>query len=71
MEAVCEAGAGADPRLDPSVDWLLAQQDTAGCWVNRYPYTGKMHVDIDRAGEPSRWVTLRACRVLRMIDAAG
>ncbi|MGZ8512572.1 MAG: nitrogen fixation protein NifH [Candidatus Limnocylindria bacterium] len=70
MEAVCEAGAGGDPRLDPAVDWLLAQQDAQGRWVNRYPYLGKMHVDIDPAGEPSRWVTLRACRVLKMIDEA-
>jgi hypothetical protein len=29
-----------------------------------------MHLDIDRAGQPSRWVTLRACRVLKMIDEA-
>ena len=70
MEAVCEAGAGADPRLDPAVDWLLRQQNADGRWVNRYPYTGKMHVDIDRGGQPSRWVTLRACRVLKMIGEA-
>jgi hypothetical protein len=67
MEAVCEAGAAADQRLEPAVDWLLAQQDAGGRWANRYPYAGKMHVDIDRAGAPSRWVTLRACRVLKMI----
>jgi hypothetical protein len=30
-----------------------------------------MHIDIDRAGEPSRWVTLRVCHALKMIDEAG
>ena len=70
MEAVCEAGAGGDPRLDSAVDWLLRQQNAEGRWINRYPYSGKMHIDIDRAGEPSRWVTLRACRVLKIIDEA-
>jgi hypothetical protein len=64
-EAVSEAGHASDPRLDAVVAWLLAQQDEEGRWPNRYPYAGKMHVDIDRAGEPSRWVTLRACRVLK------
>jgi hypothetical protein len=64
-EAVSEAGHASDPRLDAVVAWLLAQQDEEGRWPNRYPYTGKMHVDIERAGEPSRWVTLRACRVLK------
>jgi hypothetical protein len=64
-EAVSEAGHASDPRLDAVVAWLLAQQDEEGRWPNRYPYAGKMHVDIDRAGQPSRWVTLRACRVLK------
>ncbi len=66
MEAVCEAGAAADPRLRSSIDWLLDQQDAQGRWKNRYNYRGKMHTDIDTGGQPSRWVTLRACRVLRM-----
>jgi hypothetical protein len=71
MEAVGESGAGADPRLGPSVSWLLAQQDADGRWANRYRYPGRMHIDIDRPGVPSRWVTLRACRALRMIAGSG
>jgi hypothetical protein len=67
LEALVVAGAGRDPRLGHAVEWLLAQQDARGRWVNRYPYAGKMWVDIDEPGAPSRWVTLRACRVLRAI----
>ncbi|MFH0751863.1 MAG: prenyltransferase/squalene oxidase repeat-containing protein [Chloroflexota bacterium] len=67
LEALCEAGAAGDPRLRPAVDWLLAQQDDRGRWVNRYAYAGKMVVDIDVQGAPSKWVTLRACRVLRAV----
>ncbi|HSK41356.1 MAG TPA: hypothetical protein VK943_16445 [Arenibaculum sp.] len=48
MEAVGEAGRAGDPRLQPAVDWLLAQQDAQGRWRNRYTYTGKMNVDIAR-----------------------
>lgn len=66
MEAVTEAGAAGDPRLASSIEWLLAQQDAEGRWRNRYNYRGKMHLDIDTGGAPSRWVTLRACRVLKM-----
>jgi hypothetical protein len=29
-----------------------------------------MLVDIDRPGQPSRWVTLRACRVLKAVAGA-
>ncbi len=67
LEALCEAGAAGDPRLGPAIDWLLAQQDDHGRWANRYAYVGKMVVDIDAQGEPSKWATLRACRVLKAV----
>jgi hypothetical protein len=71
LEAVCEAGHAADPRLRPGVERLLREQDAAGRWANRYAYQGKLVADIDRPGKPSRWVTLRACRVLRAVAEAG
>lgn len=67
LEALVEAGAGRDARLAGAIEWLVARQDSAGRWANRYAYTGKMWVDIDAPGAPSRWVTLRACRVLRAV----
>jgi hypothetical protein len=67
LEALCEAGAAGDPRLRPAIDWLLSQQDGDGRWANRYAYEAKMVRDIDRQGRPSRWVTLRACRVLKAV----
>jgi hypothetical protein len=70
MEAVCEAGAAGDPRLAGAVDWLVAQQGPDGRYVDRYAYAGKMAADIDIPGKPSRWVTLRACRVLRAVHEA-
>ena len=70
MEAICAAGAAGDPRLSGAVHWLLAQQGPDGRYVNRYAYAGKMVADIDAPGKPSRWVTLRACRVLRAVHHA-
>jgi hypothetical protein len=69
LEALCEAGAAGDPRLDSAVAWLLGQQDARGRWPNRYAYQGKMIVDIDQSAMPSKWVTLRACRVLKAVAA--
>jgi hypothetical protein len=65
LEALCEAGMAADPRLDRAVDRVVAGQDARGRWPNRYSYSGRMVIDIDRPGRPSKWVTLRACRVLK------
>jgi hypothetical protein len=67
LEALCEAGAAAEPRLRPAAEWLLAQRGGDGRWANRYAYKGKMNVDIDVPGRPSKWVTLRALRVLAAI----
>jgi hypothetical protein len=70
LEALCEAGAAADPRLGNAVEWLLGQQDAEGRWPNRYAYQGKMARDVDVQGRPSKWVTLRACRVLKAVTEA-
>jgi hypothetical protein len=70
LEALCEAGAAGDPRLGPAVEWLLAQRDADGRWPNRYAYQGKMLIDIDVPGRPSKWVTLRALRVLAAVGAS-
>jgi len=68
LEVLSELGYGRDPRLTPAVEWLLSKQDEAGRWRNEYAYNAKTWVDFERQGRPSKWVTLRACRVLR---AAG
>jgi hypothetical protein len=65
LEALTELGLGADPRLSHAYEWLLAKQDGAGRWRNEYAYNGKTWVDFERQGRPSKWVTLRACLVLR------
>jgi hypothetical protein len=70
LEALCEAGAAADPRLNHAVEWLLSQQDGDGRWANRSSYAGKMAAPIDRPNEPSRWVTFRACEVLKSVGGA-
>jgi hypothetical protein len=65
LETLTELGKARDPRLGHAVEWLLQQQDRSGRWRNRYPYRGKLWSDVDRPGAPSRWVTLRACYVLK------
>ena len=65
LEVLCELGHGRDPRLARAIEWLLAKQDERGRWRNEYAYNGKTWVDFERQGQPSKWVTLRASRVLR------
>ena len=46
------------------------EQDDEGRWKNQYAYNGKTLVDFERQGEPSKVVTLRACRVLKAVGEA-
>jgi hypothetical protein len=65
LEVLAELGHARDERLTRALAWLEGLQDGDGQWPNRYAYNGKTWIDIERQGEPSKWVTLRACTVLR------
>lgn len=65
LETLAELGHAKDPRLRSALEWVLSQQDERGRWRNRYAYNGKMWLDIERQGAVSKWVTLRACFVLK------
>jgi hypothetical protein len=65
LEALCALGLAGDPRLRNALEWLLSKQVAPGRWTNTYAYNGKTLVDVERQGQVSKWVTLRACRVLR------
>ena len=65
LEVLGELGHGRDKRLKPALEWLLARQDAHGRWKNQYAYAGKLWADIELQGGLSKWVTLRACCVLK------
>lgn len=64
LEALGELGHARDQRLANALGWIEAQQRD-GRWTNRCAYNRKTVVDIERQGTPSKWVTLRACAVLK------
>jgi len=70
LEALAEAGCGNDPRLEEAVELALSKQDEYGRWKLEYGYKGKMWADIEKKGKPSKWVTLRAVRMLKMIHGS-
>ena len=65
LKALVKAGCGGDPRLGQAVDLVLSKQDKDGRWKMEYGYHGKMWADVEKKGQPSKWVTLRALRVVK------
>ncbi|MFN2114419.1 MAG: nitrogen fixation protein NifH [Anaerolineae bacterium] len=68
LEVLVALGHGDDPRLARGIELVLSKQDEHGRWPLEYTYNGKTWVDIERKGAPSKWVTLRALRVLRHVE---
>jgi hypothetical protein len=64
LEALAELGRVRDPRAAPAVEMVLAKQDELGRWRNEHSYRGLLWSNVDGA-RPSKWVTLRAARVLK------
>ncbi|MBI4770577.1 MAG: hypothetical protein HY784_09275 [Chloroflexi bacterium] len=62
--ALVEAGYGADPRLRPGLALIRSKRGPDGRWPLKHSLNGKMWADIEQKGQPGKWVTLRALRVL-------
>ena len=60
------AGVAPDSRASEAIDLVASKRDANGRWPLDVRYPGVMPVEIEEAspGMPSRWITLRALRVL-------
>jgi hypothetical protein len=64
------AGVAPDERIAEAIDLVRQKRDEQGRWPLENPHPGPTHFEMEgRAGEPSRWNTLRALRVLRWASA--
>lgn len=64
LDVLRAAGTGYDVRLDAAVDVIRARRRADGRWSGTTQYPGCTHLTYPRAGEPDRWLTLQALRVL-------
>ncbi|MFC1920540.1 nitrogen fixation protein NifH [Chloroflexota bacterium] len=65
LEALAALGQAGNPELANALDLVINKQDQQGRWLLEHTYNGKMWVDIEKKGQPSKWITLRALRVLK------
>ena len=66
LEYLCSAGVAHDERMAEAIDFVASKRDSDGLWPLETKYAGVMPVEMDGAeGQPSRWNTLRALRVLK------
>jgi len=72
LEYLRRAGVTPDERLAEAIELVASKRDGDGRWLLETCYPGVMPVELDEAqGRPSRWITLRALRVLKWYSAGG
>jgi hypothetical protein len=54
-----------DQRMQEAIDLLISKQDSEGRWTLETTFNGRMLVNIEQRGKPSKWITLNALRVLK------
>ncbi|MDD5288055.1 MAG: terpene cyclase/mutase family protein [Dehalococcoidales bacterium] len=56
-----------DNRMQDAIDLTLSKQDAQGRWVMEKSYNNRFLVSVEKDGEPSKWLTLNAMRILKNI----
>ena len=64
------SGAAPDSRMQEAVELVAAKRDEGGRWSLEVMYPGVMPIDLgETVGRQSRWLTLRALRVLKWYES--
>lgn len=65
LEFMRRAGVSPEERVAEAIDLVESRRGSDGRWPLDVQYPGKMPIEINEGeGQPSRWITLRALRVL-------
>jgi hypothetical protein len=65
LEYLRKAGVPPDERLAEAIELVESKRDSEGRWPLENPHPGTLPVEMNESeGQPSRWNTLRALRVL-------
>ncbi|HEY7848890.1 MAG TPA: hypothetical protein VIC27_02440 [Ktedonobacterales bacterium] len=72
LDYLREAGVAPDERVTEALGIVESKRDADGRWLLERAHHDQLLVDLgEREGEPSRWITLRALRVLRWAGRQG
>jgi hypothetical protein len=58
-----------DKRMNDALRIIVKKRTADGYWLLQQRYSGKTFFEMEQVGEPSRWNTLRALRILRKYPA--
>ena len=53
------------PEFEEAIDLVINRMDRSGYWINENKFRNPMLVEIEAKKAPSKWLTFRACFVLK------
>jgi hypothetical protein len=65
LEVLTKLGYANDERLNDAVKVLMQKRQSNGTWILENSPMGRMQANIEAKGQPSKWITLIALRVLK------
>lgn len=66
VDVLAQLGYGGDERLQGAIEFVLDKGDEEGRWLLEHTLD-KTWTKFGNKGEPSKWVTLRALRMLKRL----
>ncbi len=69
LEYFAQAKAPYDKRMEEALAIIKSKRNSDGQWKVAAHHPGRTHFTMEKAGQPSRWNTLRALRVLKHFKA--
>lgn len=73
LDILTQLGFGGERRLRPALDILLQKRQADGTWLMGPPPPDSQKpkpLVIEKTGKPSKWITLKALRVLKRVEDA-
>jgi len=54
-----------DTRMQDAIDLMISKQNKNGRWILENTFNGRMQANIEQKGKESKWLTLKALKVLK------
>jgi hypothetical protein len=68
LDVLTKLGYVKDERMENAVEFLLQKRQEDGTWILENSPVGRMQANIERKGEPSKWITLIAMRIMKRLN---
>jgi hypothetical protein len=69
LDVLTKLGYVKDHRADDAVRIILQKRKSNGAWILEDSPMGRMQSNVETKGQPSKWMTLIALRVLKRLDS--